>query len=465
MPTLDQVSAGASAITQINANEQSMQVAAAYGRRASTSSGLTFGYYGATLQDGTIIAAGTVTVGASTTTYVVVDRATGAVSSATSTTNWNNTTSYMRMASLVSNASGITTYTDARPAGGLSSGGGGGGAVSSVNGQTGAVVLELGDLDDVDLSGLGDGDTLVYDLATTSWIPGTGGGGGATDFTDLGDVFSSYSGRAGLVPQVNAAETALITPAAPITKSAAFIFALSDLDGSEVQTTGATSFNATVPPNSSVAFPVGTILPLRRTGSGIITLVAGAGVTLNSDAGLVLGGGRSLVMLQKTATDTWEVKGELAGNTNCVIDRAYAEYATNADLTTTIPLDDTVPTSSEGTQIISQAFTAKSTTNRLRLRFRGEVTSATGPTNLVCAIFSGSTCLRANYLTITTAQYSFESVLEVETIPGSTSSVTYSVRIGPAAATPNAIRLNGNGSGRLLGGSAAATLVIEEIAA
>lgn len=134
MPTLDQVSAGASAITQINANEQSMQVAAAYGRRASTSSGLIFGYYGAILQDGSTVANGTITVGASTTTYVVVNRSTGAVSSATNTTNWNNTTDYMRMASLVSNASGITTYTDSRPVGGLGGGGGGGsGTVTSVD--------------------------------------------------------------------------------------------------------------------------------------------------------------------------------------------------------------------------------------------------------------------------------------------------------------------------------------------
>jgi len=132
MPNLDQVSAGASAITQINANEQAMQVAAAYGRRASTSSGLTLGYYGATLQDGTVIAAGTVTVGASTTTYVVVNRSTGAVSSSTSNTNWNDTTTYMRMALLVSNGSGITSYTDSRPIGGLGGGSGGSGTVTSV---------------------------------------------------------------------------------------------------------------------------------------------------------------------------------------------------------------------------------------------------------------------------------------------------------------------------------------------
>ena len=311
MPTLDQVSAGAAAITQINANEQSMQVAAAYGRRASTSSGLVFGYYGATLQDGSTVANGTITVGASTTTYVVVDRTTGAVSSATSTTNWNNTTDYMQMASLISNGSGITTYTDARPAGGLSSGGGGGGAVSSVNGQTGAVVLEVGDLDDVDLTGLADGDTLVYDLATTSWIPGAGGGGGSGTFIGLTDVPASYSGAMGLPVMVNPGETALQFLGAPNGVSSSFTLAAADA----VRTTRVTAAaTVTVPPNSSVAFPVGTLIPIRQTTSGTVTIVGGAGVTVNAPfQGSLLGAGAgALLVLEKVGTNEWDLSGDTA---------------------------------------------------------------------------------------------------------------------------------------------------------
>ena len=39
------------------------------------------------------------------------------------------------------------------------------------------VVQNLNDLSDVDTTGVADGNALVYDLATTSWIPGEGGGG------------------------------------------------------------------------------------------------------------------------------------------------------------------------------------------------------------------------------------------------------------------------------------------------
>lgn len=63
-------------------------------------------------------------------------------------------------------------------------GGGGGGAVASVNGQTGAVVLELGDLDDVNAPSPSDGQVLTWDSGTSEWVPETpAGGGGITGFT------------------------------------------------------------------------------------------------------------------------------------------------------------------------------------------------------------------------------------------------------------------------------------------
>ena len=46
-----------------------------------------------------------------------------------------------------------------------------GGAVTSVNGETGEVVLELGDLDDVSIAGVTDKQVLVYDSGSSSWIP------------------------------------------------------------------------------------------------------------------------------------------------------------------------------------------------------------------------------------------------------------------------------------------------------
>ena len=71
--------------------------------------------------------------------------------------------------------------------GGIAVGGGtGGGAVDSVNGQTGDVVLALGDLDGVVITGTpSDGQVLKYDSGTTSWVNGTGGGSASDSFKTI----------------------------------------------------------------------------------------------------------------------------------------------------------------------------------------------------------------------------------------------------------------------------------------
>lgn len=72
------------------------------------------------------------------------------------------------------------------------------------------------------------------------------------------------------------------------------------------------SVNLTIPPNSSVAFPVGTQILLRQVGAGQITIVAGAGVTINSrGAAFKLAGQWAYATLIKVATDTWDVSGDV----------------------------------------------------------------------------------------------------------------------------------------------------------
>lgn len=154
----------------------------------------------------------------------------------------------------------------------------------------------------------------------------------------------------------------------------------------------------------------------------------------------------------------------LTGSNHLVIDRAYAEYTTSADISTAIPLDDTIPQNTEGTQIISVALTPKSTTNRVRLRFQGQVYSAGGAVNVIAAVFSSASAnaLRATVVSTGGAGFSAEVVLEHEYVPASTSAQTYTVRIGSQAAAT--IRMNG-GAARLFGGVSAATLIVEEITA
>jgi hypothetical protein len=68
----------------------------------------------------------------------------------------------------------------------------------------------------------------------------------------------------------------------------------------------------TVPPNSSVAFPVGSQITFIQTGAGQTTITPGAGVTINGTPGLKLRAQWSSATLIKRATDTWVALGDLS---------------------------------------------------------------------------------------------------------------------------------------------------------
>lgn len=70
--------------------------------------------------------------------------------------------------------------------------------------------------------------------------------------------------------------------------------------------------NFTVPPNSSVAFPVNTRIDLAQYGAGQTSVVAGSGVTIRSASGhLKLTGQYSGATIYKRATDEWVLIGDL----------------------------------------------------------------------------------------------------------------------------------------------------------
>ena len=73
---------------------------------------------------------------------------------------------------------------------------------------------------------------------------------------------------------------------------------------------GATTI--TVPPNSSVAFPIDTQIDFIQSGAGKATLAQGSGVTINSvSSNKALGAQYAGASLVKTGTDTWILAGNL----------------------------------------------------------------------------------------------------------------------------------------------------------
>lgn len=84
-------------------------------------------------------------------------------------------------------------------------------------------------------------------------------------------------------------------------------------DGKLITCSNASAISVTIPPNSSVAYGIGTQLNFAQLSTGQVTLVAGAGVTLNS-AGtkLKLGAQYAVATCVKTDTNTWFVVGNLS---------------------------------------------------------------------------------------------------------------------------------------------------------
>lgn len=144
-----------------------------------------------------------------------------------------------------------------------------------------ATVAELGDVGDVDLTTPPtDGQVLAWEASSSSWVPTTVEGGGGSSTLEINDQTASY--------------TLVIGDA-----------------GKYVRMNVATPNDLTVPPNSSVAFDIGTSIPIRQVGAGQTTVVAGLGVTVNTAETLKLrkqGSGASLI---KVATNTWDLVGDL----------------------------------------------------------------------------------------------------------------------------------------------------------
>jgi hypothetical protein len=65
------------------------------------------------------------------------------------------------------------------------------------------------------------------------------------------------------------------------------------------------AINITVPPNSSVAFPVGTQIAIKMGGAAQVAVVAGSGVTINPSTKLKINAQYESAVLVKEATDTW----------------------------------------------------------------------------------------------------------------------------------------------------------------
>ena len=94
-------------------------------------------------------------------------------------------------------------------------------------------------------------------------------------------------------------------------KTADYTLVLSDA-GKVIEINSGSSENVTIPPNSGVAFPLGTQVVVVRLGAGAVVITEGSGVTTRSDGDKnKIKSQYSSCALIKHETDEWYILGNL----------------------------------------------------------------------------------------------------------------------------------------------------------
>jgi hypothetical protein len=148
--------------------------------------------------------------------------------------------------------------------------------------------------------------------------------------------------------------------------------------------------------------------------------------------------------------------------------RNYTGTGTSTNVTAGIPLDNTIPQITEGTEILTATITPTTTTSRIRVTVHVWGTAASA-----CCATSGSAMALfrdavANALAASGAQapagvvgfHMQQHSLVFEEVPGTSSSITYRVRVGASSA----FRVNGFNTAAAFGGVGHSSITVEEIA-
>ena len=136
-------------------------------------------------------------------------------------------------------------------------------------------------------------------------------GDGSTAWNSLGYLGAGDVTLTGVQTLTNKTLTAPVITLATSAQTASYTLVLTDASDLVEMNVGSAN-NLTVPLNSSVAFPVGTVISVLQTGAGQTTINPTGGVTINGTPGLKLRAQWSSCTLVKRATDTWVAMGDLS---------------------------------------------------------------------------------------------------------------------------------------------------------
>ena len=163
-----------------------------------------------------------------------------------------------------------------------------------------------------------------------------------------------------------------------------------------------------------------------------------------------------------TVTNQFADANMSAGSAVQVVNVQTGAVATG---TTTVPLDDTIPQITEGTEFMTLAITPTSATNKLRIEvlFLG-VYPADAVVTLMLFQDSTANALACNDIwSMGTSTRNFSMYLSHFMTAGTTSETTFKVRVGRNGSST--VRMNGTDGSRFFGGVLGSGITITEIGA
>jgi len=170
------------------------------------------------------------------------------------------------------------------------------------------------------------------DGTNAAWADPSGGGG------TWGSITGTLSSQTDLQSALDLKSNRYLTHNTQT--GTTYTLVLTDSDTKMVEMDNALSNTLTVPLNSSVAFPVGTQIPVTQYGVGITTIAATGGVTINSSSGSLASAGQySVMILEKRDTNEWYLfNGTASGGSGTVTSVTSANGDATVATTTTTPV-------------------------------------------------------------------------------------------------------------------------------
>ena len=171
------------------------------------------------------------------------------------------------------------------------------------------IISNIDDITGVTITAAADKDFLMYN--GSAWVDQAITLGTDTTGNYMTDVSAGTGISITHTPAEGSTATIALADVSTSAQTASYTLVLTDKN-KIVEMNVASGNNLTVPPNSSVAFPVGSQINILQVGAGQTTVVQGAGVTVDAAPGLKLRTRWSYATLIKRAENTWVLVGDIS---------------------------------------------------------------------------------------------------------------------------------------------------------